>query len=40
VALGAIGGYSLMPTKETIVEVPKNVEVEMDVPAWPWTYVK
>ena len=40
VALGAIGGYSLIPPKETIVEVPRDVEVEMEVPEWPWTYQK
>ena len=40
VALGAIGGYSLIPPKETIVEVPTDVPVAMDVPSWPWTYPK
>jgi hypothetical protein len=40
VAIGAVGGYSLMPPKETIVEVPRDVEVERAVPEWPWTYQK
>ncbi len=37
-AVGAIGGYSLIPPKETIVEVQK--EVEMPVPDWPWAYTR
>ena len=40
IALGAVGGYSLIPPKETIVEVPRDVEVEMEVPDWPWAYPK
>ncbi len=40
IALGAVGGYSLMPPKETIVEVPRDVEVAMELPEWPWTYPK
>ena len=39
-AVGAVGGYSLMPPKETIVEVPRDVEVEKPIPEWPWTYQK
>jgi len=37
-AVGAVGGYTLIPPKETIVEVPRDVEVEMPVPEWPWAY--
>ncbi|MCW4048732.1 MAG: C-GCAxxG-C-C family protein [Candidatus Bathyarchaeota archaeon] len=42
VALGAVGGYSLIPPKETIVtnEVEVEVEVPQEVPEHPWTYVK
>jgi len=35
-AVGAVGGYSLIPPKETIIDN----EVEREVPDWPWTYVK
>ena len=39
-AVGAVGGYTLIPPKETIVEVPKNIEVEKPVPEWPWAYTR
>jgi hypothetical protein len=39
-AIGAIGGYTLIPPKETIVEVPRDVEVEKPVPEWPWPYTR
>jgi hypothetical protein len=37
-AIGAVGGYSLMPPKETIIE--KEVEVPQEVPEHPWQYAK
>ena len=37
-AIGAVGGYSIMPSKETIVE--KEVEVPQEVPEHPWGYTK
>ena len=37
-AIGAVGGYSLMPSKETVVE--KEVEVPQEVPEHPWGYTK
>ncbi|MCW4048925.1 MAG: C-GCAxxG-C-C family protein [Candidatus Bathyarchaeota archaeon] len=41
-AIGAVGGYSIMPPKETIVtnEVEVEVEVPQEVPEYPWTYEK
>ena len=36
IALGAVGGYSLIPAKETIIET----EVPQEVPEHPWTYTK
>jgi hypothetical protein len=38
IALGAIGGYSLVTPKETIIE--KEVEVPQEVPEYPWEYKK
>jgi len=37
-AIGAVGGYSLMPEKTTEVEVPVEVEVPAEMPARPWEY--
>jgi hypothetical protein len=37
-AIGAVGGYSLMPEKTTEIEVPVEVEVPADIPARPWEY--
>ena len=37
-AIGAIGGYSFLPPKETIVE--KEIEVPQEVPEHPWEYTK
>ena len=36
IALGAVGGYSLIPGKETIV----TQDVPLEVPEHPWTYTK
>lgn len=36
IALGAVGGYSILPAKETIIET----EVPQEVPEHPWTYTK
>jgi len=36
IALGAVGGYSILPPKETIIET----EVPQEVPEHPWTYTK
>lgn len=35
-AIGAVGGYSILPPKEVIV----NNDVPLDVPDHPWTYAK
>lgn len=40
IAVGAVGGYSLMPPKEKEIEVPVAVEVPLEVPEHPWTYSK
>ena len=37
-AIGAVGGYSFLAPKETIIE--KEVEVPQEVPEHPWTYTK
>ena len=37
-AIGAVGGYSFLAPKETIIET--EVEVPQEVPEHPWTYTK
>jgi len=37
-AVGAIGGYSLMPPKEVVVTQTETVEVPLEVPEHPWGY--
>jgi len=37
-AIGAVGGYSFLAPKETIIE--KEVEIPQEVPEHPWTYTK
>jgi len=39
-AIGAVGGYSLMPSKETIVTNEVEVEVPQEIPARPWEYTR
>ena len=36
IAIGAVGGYSMLPPKETVIET----EVPQEVPEHPWTYTK
>ena len=37
-AIGAVGGYSFLAPKETVIET--EVEVPLEVPEHPWTYTK